>query len=119
MSTTNKGHQNLIPWVKGQSGNPSGRPKRLPISDALRDLLDRRLNDDETAAKPRKRRMTVAEKMADQLARRALHGDVEALREIANRVEGKPTQRIEVAPDIEGLKEIKVEVTFVKSDTPR
>ena len=33
-SGRNKGHANLRPWKKGQSGNPGGRPKGL--SEAIR-----------------------------------------------------------------------------------
>jgi len=39
--------ENLKPWKPGQSGNPSGRPKRRLIDEALEELLLR--NDSELA----------------------------------------------------------------------
>lgn len=113
------GNANLKPWQKGQSGNPSGRPKRLPISDAYRAIADRPFDVKANAPVKRKRRLTVAEAIADAQVRLALQGDTTAAKEIRESIEGKATQRIEVAPDLEGIKAIDVTLRIVKSETPR
>src|SRR2546423_5620196 len=71
----------------GQSGNPAGRPKSITLSEAYRKMLSRVDESD-----PEKR--TRAEVLAEQMYAKAKTGDVQALREIADRVEGKPRQTL-------------------------
>ncbi len=78
---------NLKPFKPGQSGNPKGRPKSITLSEAYRKML---ATVDETD--PEKR--TRAEVLAEQMYAKAKTGDVSALREIADRVEGKPRQTL-------------------------
>jgi hypothetical protein len=78
----------LRPWQPGQSGNPGGRPKKLPITDALRELVEK-------GAVPRKRAATLAGQLAQQLLRQALRGKMAPLVEVIDRIEGKARQRIE------------------------
>jgi len=78
---------NLKPFKPGQSGNPKGRPKSVTLSEAYRTML---AAVDETD--PEKR--TRAEILAEQLYAKAKTGDVSALKEIADRVEGKPRQTL-------------------------
>ncbi len=75
-------------WKKGQSGNPSGRPKSKTLSDAYRNKLEELVPND-----PEKR--TWAELIAEAQVRDAVRGNVQAAREIADRTEGKPRQAIE------------------------
>jgi hypothetical protein len=83
----------LRPWQKGQSGNPGGRPSKLPISDALRLLLG-----EQGIPKAIHPEMTNAERMAMRLIRKAMkETDFKALVEIMDRVEGKARQRIEAS----------------------
>jgi len=77
------------PWKKGQSGNPGGRPKKTAITDAFRAVLERSVPND-----PQKR--TYAELIAEATARQAIRGNVQAVREIADRTEGKARQAIEI-----------------------
>jgi hypothetical protein len=79
--------ENLRPWKPGQSGNLGGRPKRDAITAALREQL-------EAQAKAGTR--SVADEIAGALIKRALKGDVRAIREIADRTEGRPRQQLEV-----------------------
>jgi Family of unknown function (DUF5681) len=72
----------------GQSGNPGGRPKLAPISQACRELLNRPVPGD-TAGR------TYAEAIAQTLAEKALAGDIRAVQEIADRAEGRARQAIE------------------------
>jgi hypothetical protein len=78
--------ENLIPWKPGQSGNPGGRPKTAHISQALRTALANGKADEFAeilcaVASGRKKGTPV------QLA---------ALREIADRTEGRPHQSLNV-----------------------
>ena len=78
--------RNLKPWKPGQSGNPGGRPRRDAISAALRQQLAVQVSDDRS----------VADVIAAALIKRALGGDVRAIREVADRTEGRPRQQLEI-----------------------
>src|ERR1700682_3599737 len=78
--------ENLKPWAKGASGNPGGRPRR----DALTEALKAHLASDDSDGR------TVAEQIAGALVKRALRGDVRAIREIADRTEGRPRQQFNI-----------------------
>jgi len=39
-------NQNLKPWPKGVSGNPSGRPRRKYLTDLVEELLQEKCIDD-------------------------------------------------------------------------
>ena len=75
-------------WKKGQSGNPSGRPKSKMLSDAYRNKLEEPVPND-----PEGR--TWAELIAEAQIRYAVRGNVQAAREIADRTEGRARQAIE------------------------
>ena len=62
-------------WQKGQSGNPKGRPSQKPFKEALANLVS-----------GNKEAMMVA---AAALLARAQTGDVAALKEVADRLDGK------------------------------
>lgn len=88
-------NQYLRPWQKGQSGNPGGRPKTLPITSALRLFLD-----ELQLPKRAHPSMTVAERIALRLARKAEKVGDKAAVEVMDRVEGKARQRTELSgPD--------------------
>lgn len=78
-------------WKPGQSGNPSGRPRKLPITDVLREELEH-LGEDGVANE-----VAIARKLV-QMARQ---GDLGAIREIADRTEGKARPRVEKDPSEE------------------
>ncbi len=75
-------------FPKGTTGNPSGRPKLTRLTDALREQLAE-INPDV----PEK---TVAERIARALIREAVSGNVQAIREIGDRTEGKARQAIDL-----------------------
>ncbi len=85
-SNNDKRLQNLKPFPKGVSGNPAGRPKKALLSDALRRQLAEAVQ-----GAPEK---TIAEHIARALIREAVSGNVQAIREIGDRTEGKPAQAI-------------------------
>lgn len=83
---------NLKPWPRGVSGNPGGRPKRQPVSEALARLADQPFPGD-------KHGRTYAEVAADKQFRLAAsggRGSTSAFSEIADRIEGKPRQTIDM-----------------------
>jgi hypothetical protein len=84
--------QNLKPFPKGVSGNPAGRPKKALLSDALRRQL--------AEALPNATEKTIAEVIARALIREAVAGNVQAIREVGDRTEGKPAQAIALDLDV-------------------
>jgi hypothetical protein len=89
----NDRNPNLKPWPKGVSGNPGGRPKKKAITEELERLLEEEA--------PNSDGKTWAATVAEALLRQAAKGDVRAITELANRIEGKPAQP--VAAEVGGL----------------
>ena len=72
-------------FAPGQSGNPAGRPKRAKLwSEAIQRAIKRRETTDPQAL----------EKLADRLLSKVDDGDVAAMREFGDRLEGKVPQAI-------------------------
>jgi hypothetical protein len=80
--------ENLKPWPKGVSGNPGGRPKQKLISAELERLMQQQA--------PGESGKTWATVIAESLVRQAAKGDVRAISELANRIEGKPLQAVDL-----------------------
>ena len=82
--------KNLKPFKKGRDErrNVSGRPKITRLTDALRQQLAETLPD-----APER---TVADAIARALIKEAVGGNVQAAREIADRTEGKPLQKVDL-----------------------
>tara|TARA_A100000172_G_scaffold26019_1_gene15186 strand:+ start:830 stop:1150 length:321 start_codon:yes stop_codon:yes gene_type:complete len=77
-------------YAKGQSGNPNGRPKKgLAIADILTEIGERFVGKDKTLKEE------VLEKAYDM----ALAGDLNAIKFIAERLEGSSVQRMQVEND--------------------
>lgn len=77
-------------WKPGQSGNPGGRPKRKPLTDAIARIID----------------AVGAEKFAAAIAAKAELGDVTAFREMADRLEGKVAQPIGGSDELGPIKTV-------------
>ncbi len=75
-------------FPKGESGNRNGRPKLTKLTEALREQLAEEM--------PNAPERTIAEAISRALIREALKGNVQAAREIADRTEGKPTQKLDL-----------------------
>jgi hypothetical protein len=89
---------NLKPWPKGVSGNPGGRPRTKPITEELERLLQEEAPNDNG--------QTWAAVIAEALLHQARKGDVRAISELANRIEGKPLQALDVSGEgVSGLAE--------------
>ncbi len=75
-------------FPSGVSGNPRGRPKLTRLTDALREQL--------AETNPDAPEETIAEQIARALISEAKSGNVQAIREIADRTEGKPMQKVDL-----------------------
>jgi len=108
------------PWEPGQSGNPKGRPPKRPQSEANEELL-RRAAPVEVVVALRNLGLpanaTCAEVLALCLFREGIKGNVVAIKELRESVEGKAMQRIELtSPEDRGW---EVRVTYAEEVAPR
>lgn len=77
----------------GQSGNPKGRPKaEWTWSGVLRQAMEK-------AVGPKQ----IKELVSEALMEKALTGDVQAIKEIGNRIDGMPKQSVDHTTDGEKL----------------
>ncbi len=82
--------QNLKPFKKGQSGNPKGRPKKLPkLDELLAEVLG-------TESKGK----TIAENILRSLQKQAMKGNVKAAELLLDRAYGKAKQSLDVSGDL-------------------
>lgn len=77
------------PFPPGVSGNPAGRPKTKPFKEALDRVIAKASSDNDDQA---------LDAIAQALYDKAKSGDVAALKEFADRMDGKPVQAI-AGPD--------------------
>jgi hypothetical protein len=92
----------------GESGNPAGRPKRTRLTDALTVKLA------ENA--PGASEETIAERIAQALVDEALNGNVQAIREIGDRTEGKPRQALDINATLMDWREMAKEYGLSEDD---
>lgn len=77
-----------MPWEKGESGNPGGRPKKAySITQMLRDAGEQVVNE-ETGE-------TRAHRLARIMWEQAEGGDRQMAQYITDRQDGKPKERVE------------------------
>jgi len=78
----------LTRWKPGQSGNPGGRPKRKPITEAYRKLIE---NENLTIRALKQREEdSIVDALAKSMVIRSFV-DVKAVAEVTDRVEGRAT----------------------------
>ena len=89
-----------MPFRKGKSGNPGGRPKQKPFAEALRMELAK-VGKDHKALRRIARNLI---RLANEESRHALP----AIKEIADRLDGRPLSGVEEATDetIDALAEL-------------
>ena len=94
MANRNPNTKGLIPWKRGQSGNPSGRPRMQPISDRYAHIAEEKLPENIR----RKLKLGPGATYGDAIALRtfqaALEGDIAATREVREATEGKAAIRV-------------------------
>lgn len=79
-------------WKKGETGNPGGRKTDRPVAEALRIAAARVVAGDPEGA-------TMLRAAAKKLLDKAVAGDVEAFKVLADRLDGKAHQQLEIAGD--------------------
>jgi len=91
----------LIPYEKGRSGNPNGRPKGMAFKTILNEILD--LPADMTVSEVQEyteklgRKLTNREIMLIRMMAKAITDpESKSMQHILDRVEGKPQQSIDV-----------------------
>lgn len=78
-----------MPFEAGQSGNPGGRPKTNKLFKEALDLAVKRTDGDKTKLA----------RIAEALVEKAVSGDVPAIKEVADRLDGKSVQTIAGDPE--------------------
>ena len=96
---------------KGSRNNPGGRPKLKPWTEALRLIANEPTDDCKSTKKLRR--------LAEVTYQMALAGDIQAIREFGNRLEGTPMQGIEISgPDGDDIRIIKRLIVDTKDAPP-
>lgn len=99
-------------WRPGVSGNPSGLPRNTPkVSVALAKLLRCGVGEDYQL-------VSKADELAQALYIKAVRGDVEAIREVMNRTEGKVRDVVEIV-DESARAELAIHLFIVRTGLPR
>jgi hypothetical protein len=106
-SGDNSGNANIAAhkFKPGQSGNPGGRPKKQPITDYLIDQLDRPIPELMREKVPQifvevyGSNATFGQLLAFKLITQAVKGDMQAAKEVLDRVEGKVKQSVAMSGD--------------------
>ena len=81
-----------MPFQKGYSGNPGGRPKKdWTWSSVLEEAVEEAAKD----GKP------IKHHVASSLVGEALKGNVIAIKELMNRMDGMPNQQVETSGNLE------------------
>ena len=92
-------------WVKGQSGNPNGRPKKGKTwSEIANDLLDSNeimivystSKDIKDLHLKVDKNKTIRHAIVSALINEAMSGNIQAIKELYDRTEGKPAQKLEI-----------------------
>lgn len=93
-----------MPFQPGQSGNPGGRGTEKIWRDALLRAVKRREPFETEKGKPPQR----LDLLAEQAVKQGLAGDVSALREIGDRLDGKAVQQIQAEIEATTTNEIRM-----------
>jgi hypothetical protein len=90
---------NLKPFKPGQSGNPRGRPRKRPLSDRYEELMQEVLPEELRRAlklPPGTLWGDAIARVAGRTALKSTEAGILQRKEIADRIEGKATQRVEL-----------------------
>lgn len=88
----------IMPFQKGQSGNPGGRPKR---DWTWASLYEEEVSEKLTAADGTQ--IDANKAVAKRIVKMAIEGDIQAIKELTNRMDGIPKQDIDITSGGESL----------------
>lgn len=120
---SNKGLENLIPFKKGQSGNPAGRPRKFvsalkeqgykpsEVNDAIQVLMSMTINElKDVYNNPQ---ATVLEKTVAAAIRKSIEkGSLYSIETLLTRVYGKPKEQV----DLNTSGGVEIKVIYADSD---
>jgi hypothetical protein len=88
-------NENLKPFKPGQCGNPKGRPKgSKSLTGILRAYMDKELEIDDPIEKKRVKKR-IGDIINLKLISNAIKGDDRAIKQVFERLEGMPTQKVD------------------------
>ena len=93
-----------MPWTKGQSGNPRGRPKGPTVAGELRRLLSRRYGSESMRRQAARRLLEIWLNSDDEQAA------IRAANLVMQHVDGKPADQVNL--DVEARKPMKVRLVW-------
>lgn len=104
--TANDGRRNnrgnpSTQWKKGVSGNPGGRPRKLPITERIAERIEKKLTKTKKHDKLRKKfglskDATYADLGVAELVDQAAAGDLAAFRQVQESIEGRANTRLQI-----------------------
>jgi len=101
-------------FVKGQSGNPKGRPSTKPMRDMLKEIVESReiqssvvtvLKDGETTRRNYKitAKKSILHEILMQLVIKAIDGEYFCIKDVLDRLGGKPGMSVQIKENDKGL----------------
>lgn len=120
------GKEHLIPFKKGQSGNPKGRPKKYVLSlkqegykmteinDTIQAMVG--MNVDELKKVYENEKATILEKTVAAALRKGLQkGDLSNIETLMNRIYGKPKEKVDITTNGENMNQPRIEINIIKT----
>jgi C4-type Zn-finger protein len=117
----------LIPYRKGQSGNPNGRPKKYVLSMKTEGYKMTEINDtiqamvgmnmDELKKVFESDKATILEKTVAAALRKGLQkGELNNIETLLNRLYGKPKEKMDITTNGENITEPKYVINIIKTN---
>ena len=100
-------NENLIPFKPGQSGNPKGKPKgTMSLTANLRKLMEKEIDVTDPITKETGKKK-IGEIINLRLIANAIKGDARSIKLVQERLEGKPSQEVNLNAKVTKMDKIK------------